>query len=222
MAKLRRWRRHSHPWHLHWHASVAWRWARGHHARRTLHETWRRGRDHSELHGHAECLLRRKTGRRRRRSKDTCIKNLDTIVMMNLMLALTCKLPLIRALERHHSWCHRRASAEGHTRRSRWRSSRRRKGIVLPCLGRQKSFSSSTMSFAFSVLLKRILDLDSLVHEELVIHRLNCCVRRLKVGKCHKAISLRLSSCGVPRHLAGNRLEIAKNLASTLDEPWQS
>lgn len=76
-----------------------------------------------------------------------------------------------------------------------------RKSVILPCLSRQQSFGRGAVPLALSVLLERVLDRDSLVHEELVVHLLDCRVCRFEIRIRHKSIAFRLASRGVSSNL---------------------
>jgi hypothetical protein len=45
------------------------------------------------------------------------------------------------------------------------------------------------MAFTFAILFEGVLDGDGFIHEELSIHRFDCCIRRFEVGIGDKAVA---------------------------------
>ena len=123
-------------------------WRRRHH--RHSHHWWR----HTHLrHLRHNRLLRGESWRRRRLSKNAS------------------ELTLVRPLESRH-W-RPRSKCNG----SGWGSSSYGESIVLTCLRCKETFCRCSVSFAFSILLERVLDCDGFVHQKLSVHRLHSSVR---------------------------------------------
>lgn len=94
-----------------------------------------------------------------------------------------CKLTLIRTLEARHG--------RPRTKCQRCRGWPRidRQRVVLPGLGSEETFRRCTVSFALSVLFKRVLHRDGLVHQELTVHRFDGGIRGFKVGVRNEAVA---------------------------------